>query len=448
MDSSRNLRRAVFAGFVAATIAGCSAATPSLSPAPSATAVATIGATSPGPSATILATSSPSAAPETAAPSGSPSLAPYPELSIPADLIHQIPLPAGAEVLGADPDNPFWGEIAADGDWLATKLSFQGLAPGHDTQLYAVNIITGASRRLADHSARVSVANGRAAWVDPKCVYTDPWEGEVCSAWTLHLMDLATGSDRVVATGSVTERVADFLWLYQKQVIPTAALSSDTLAYTTGDLKHGFTLHLLSISSRSERTVGLGGMIQEMSWAGGDLMWIEDTDLHHDNGASPSYTGTRLMLLRAGAEEASQIGLGPVALVADSTGIVWTDSHTLLRASGPDWTSVGLGPLLSLQTVDWVSLSLLIRISDGWTGWLEPVAITTDCPASRDLGLTLSGAYRSCVDPYLVLRPQDSVPRVVPYGSYLSGGWLFLVPRDPATEQPTGFEAVRIADLH
>ena len=453
MDSSRGLRRAIFAVVVSMTIAACSAATLSTSPAPSPSAVATVGAPTANPSATIPAAPSPSPAPETAAPSGSQSPARYPEMPIPANLIHTIPVPAGAEVV-----DPMWGEISAEGDWLATQFSFEGAALGHDKQLYAVNIATGTSRRLADHFALASVANGRVAWVDPTCGYHAPSAlfgdvPSVCTAWALHLMDLATGSDRVVASGSVTEGVSDELEDIgdEQTVMPTAALSSDTLAYSTGDLKDGFRLHMLSISSGSERMVGLGGMIEEMSWAGNDLVWIEDTDLHHDNGGPHGadepyyYTGTRLMLLQAGAEVATRIGSSPISFEADTTGIVWTDDQAAFyRASGPGWASAGLGPLPSFRTieysgypipvasVDFMSNVPLISISGGWLGWF------VESGAGPTTG----------TDPYLVLPPQGSVPRVVPYGSYLSGGWLFLIPRDPATERPTGFEAVRIADLH
>jgi hypothetical protein len=396
-----------------------------------------------------------SAALETAVASGSQSPTQYPEMLIPADLIHAIPLPAGAEVTGADVDNPFWGQISADGDWLATQFSFQGVAPGRDEQLYAVNIMTGVSRRLADHSAQVRVANARAAWVDPKCVCTYTamtGEKDVCTAWTLHLMDLTTGTDRVVTHGSITEQVSDAMLAFgePQDVMPTAALSSDTLAYTTGDLGTGFTLHLLSISTGAERTVELGGMIEEMYWAGDDLVWIEDTDLHHDNGGPPVgasgpyyYTGTRLMLLGAGAEVAIQIGSSPVSLIADTTGIVWSamsGTIAFLRASGPDWTSVDLGPLLTYKTVDSLPAPLM-SISDGWTGWTAAqLCSPITGPFTNATGQPL------CHDPYLVAE-SDSAPQEVRYGGYLSGGWLFIVPRDPATDEPTGFEAVRIGDL-
>ena len=439
MDTSRNLRRAVFAALACGAIAGCTLATLSPSAAPPATTVATAEAPSASPSATVPPTSSPSTAPKTAMPSGSPSSAKYPDVPVPADKLHEIPLPAGMDLENAfDPEYP---GIAADGDWLVTQFPFKDLPPGRDHQLYAIDIVTGASRRLADHQADGSVANGRAAWVDPICKYYVPgkWSGvlpdqtPVCTSWKLHLMDLATGADQVVASGAISESVSDALLSYgdQERVIPTAALSSGTLAYTTGDLKNGFTLHLLSISSGTERTVGLGGMIQEMHWAGSDLVWIEDTGLHHDKGGPQSgalswyYTGTRLMLLPAGAGEASAIGSRATSLVADSTGIVWGQYLEFFRASGPDWTSVSWGVLPSLA----------VTVSNGWAAWFDSTFnSTTDDP-------------RVWVATYLVMRPQDSVPHVVRHGCDMSGGWIFLASRDPETNRPTGLEAVRIADL-
>jgi hypothetical protein len=368
-------------------------------------------------------------------------------MHIPADLIHKVRLPAGAVVVGADSDWPFYGEIATDGDWMVTELGFQGLTPGHDRQLYAVNIITGVSRHLADHQAGGSVANGRVAWVDPKCTYfAGDGEPETCTAWTLHLMDLATGSDRVVATGPITEGVGSTLWAYGDEwfhagvedVMPRAELSSDTLAYSTGDLKHGFTLHLLSISSGSERTLALGGMIQKMRWVGEDLVWVEATDWHV-GGYSPDYSGTRLMLLRGGMGVAYQIGSNAASLRADSTSIVWQHfdgQFAIFRSSPPDWRPVVLGPIPSEADLDFTNDEPQISISDGWTGWSDTDSVE-DGPAH----------WLAHLEAYVVLGPRDSEPRVVHDGCYLSGGWLFLVTRDKHA-QPTGFEAVRLADLH
>ena len=435
MSSYRNLRRAVFAVVVSGTLAGCATAAVSPSATPTATAAS--------PSTTVAPTSSPSAPPETASPFSSPSSAQYPEVPVPANKLHKVALPAGIDLEYAF--DPRWPGIAADGDWLVAQFPYKDLPPGRDNQLYAIDIVTGASRRLADHQANGSVANGRAAWVDPICKYYVPGTSNgalpdqtpVCTSWKLHLMDLATGADQIVAGGAISESVSDALLSYgdEERVVPTAALSSDTLAYTTGDLKNGFTLHLLSISSGTERTVGLGGMIQELHWAGGDLVWIEDTDLHHDDGgpqvgaySAYYYTGTRLMLLRAGTGEASAIGSSPVRLAADSTGIVWTREYVdSFRAAGPDWKSAQLG---------WgVSASLAVTVSNGWMAWFDSSFNSTiDDP-------------RVWISMYVVMRPQDSAPHVIRHGCDMSGGWIFLAPRDPETNQPTGLEAVRITDL-
>jgi hypothetical protein len=397
-----------------------------------------------GPQATIEATASPSAAP-----TGTPGLAQY-LVQVPTDKVHQVPLPAGAE-LNTD------SRIAADGDWLVAEFAVQGAAPGHEQQLYAVNIATGASRRLADHSVTAyrsaysnsqargaSVANGRVAWVDPTCTYTVSIGAldAVCTAWKLHLMDLATGVDRIVANGSISEKSSSAVLDYGDavDVVPEAALSSDTLAYTTGNLKAGFKLHLLTISSGSERTVGLDGMTEDMRWVGNDLAWLEDSDLHHDGpvlGVSTKdyFADTRLMLLQAGSNEASQIDTNTYAFEADSSGIVWSDFSSgfcpliLCRTSGPDWTVGWVGPNdhNGYYPTVWPDAAM----SSGWIGW--------------------SGGYNPSVYPavemYTVLRPQDSEPHVVRYGAGMSGGWLFLIPRDPATQKATGLEAVRISDL-
>ena len=180
MDTSRKLRRAVFAALACGAIAGCTLATLSPSAAPPATTVATAEAPSASPSATVPPTSSPSTAPKTAMPSGSPSSAKYPDVPVPADKLHEIPLPAGMDLENAfDPEYP---GIAADGDWLVTQFPFKDLPPGRDHQLYAIDIVTGASRRLADHQADGGVANGRAAWVDPICKYYVPGKWSVTAA--------------------------------------------------------------------------------------------------------------------------------------------------------------------------------------------------------------------------------------------------------------------------
>jgi hypothetical protein len=371
------------------------------------------------------AANSPTAA-ETLAPtpSASPSTGSYPELAIPQQLRHVLPLPVGAEIADGE-------VIAAAGDWLVTNLSFLNDPPGHQQQLYAVNISSGAARRLADHYAEASIAGNRVAWLDPTCQYKTqvPVGGSdaVCTEWKLHLTDLASGSDRIVASGSITEGVTTPIFEYGdgEDVAPRTALSADTLAYSTGDLVHGFTLHLLTLSSGAERTVGLGGMVDEMRWAGGDLTWIEDTDLRHDglaNGLATAdyYTGTRLMLLPAGATQARQIPTTPFWLEADSTGVTWENSNSrsddVWRAAAPDWQPVHLATS---------STAGLVGVSSGWAGWTDEWVVG-----------------------YLVLRPHDSGPHVIPDGFGLSGGWLFLSKRDESTLQHTDLEAVPIADLN
>ena len=383
---------------------------PAATPSPSA-------AGSPGGSA------GPSAETQTPSPaSGSPGS--LPELAIPHELLHEVPLPSPGE-LG-------FGNLAADGDWLVTNFFFEGQPYGHQDQLYALNLITGVSKRLADHYGEASVAASRVAWLDATCVWaTQPSVGgsnTVCSAWKIRLIDLAGGSERIVTSGAITEGVDTPIYGYGggEDVVPRVALSADTLAYSTGDLKRGFVLHLLTLSSGKERTVRLAAMVDEMRWAGDDLAWIECTDLRTDgieNGYYHAryYAGTRLMILPAGATAAREVASDPGSMEAESGRLIWDDSYMsgygngVWVANAPDWQPIR-PPTNSSATS--------LGVSAGWTGWFD-----------------------SDLNSLVVLRPQDSAPRAIRDGVGLSGGWIFISKSDADTLRHTTLEAVRIADL-
>jgi hypothetical protein len=383
---------------------------------------------SPSPSATP---SGPVATP-TPSPSPVPSpTGPYSELRIPSQLIRQIPLPSGANVR--------YGIVAADGNWLVANLTFLGESLGHQEQLYALNILTGETRRLADHGAAASVSADRLAWLDATCQYIPSVGGRTsnCSSWRLQLTDLTSGSDRVVASGRITEAVTTLVYQYGggEQVAPILALGASTLAYTTGDLRHGFTLHLLDLASSSERTIKLAGMVDVMGWAGSDLAWIEDTDLRHDGLGigyfNPDYyAGTRLMVLASDMTEPREVATpsatNPIWLATDTSGLYWGSNQPspgYYVAAAP-YTQLSYGGTVSETGTSYVD------VSGGWTGWSATVVV--------------GGKWE---DAYLVRGPAESRPRAVANGIDMSGGWLFLAHRDPETLEPMDLEAVRIADL-
>jgi hypothetical protein len=376
----------------------------------------------PSPSGAGLPGSSNTPLVEAASPSpGSPV-----ELAMPPGLLHEVPLPAGAELR--------FGNLAADGEWLVANLFFEGQPNGHQDQLYALNLSTGASKRLADHHGDASVAGSRVAWLDTTCVW--PTESSVggssavCSAWEIRLTDLAAGSDRIVASGAITEAVNTPLAVLGggEDVLPRLALSADTLAYSTGDLTHGFVLHLVTLSSGEERTVRPSAMIEEMRWAGSDLAWIECTDLRTDgleagHGQARYYTGTRLMLLPAGATAARQVATDPFSLEAEPGRLMWDDSdmsgygNEVWVAGRPEWQPARPPTGASVSSAG---------VSAGWMAWFD---------------------YKLSNRRMMVLRPQDAAPRAIADGIGLSGGWIFISRPDEGTLRQTTLEAVRIADL-
>jgi hypothetical protein len=365
----------------------------------------------------------------TASPSASPAaslIGPYPPLTISGATKRSVQLPAGAQPYGID-------QIQVDGDWLVSNFRFDDQPNGHQDQLYAVNVATGASRPLADHHAEASLAGSLLAWVDPVCMYpSQPAVGSdntVCTAWRLHLTDLDTGADRVVASGSVPGRISTPVYEYGngEEMLPRAALSATTLAYSTGDLETGFVLHLLSLATGTEREVKLAGMVDEMRWAGDDLAWIEDTDLRSDGIAqgyvqAQYYAGTRLMLLAAAAESARAVGSDPYWLEGEPGLLVWSDpgpngSGEVLRAFAPDWQGTVV-PVASSASV--------MEVASGWIGWFD---------------------YQLPVDTTVVLRPGHSEPEAIAGCLAISGDSLILVDRDPITLEVVAMQLVRIADL-
>jgi hypothetical protein len=373
-----------------------------------------------GPIATAAPSSppspTPSAVPSTPAPSLLASEEPNPALEIPQELRRTIPIPAGAQLLDL---------VAADGDWVAVMLTPTDGGTATDT-LYAYNLVTGVSRELPGSSG-AGVSEGRMAWLDWTCTASGGVPGgAVCTSWKLHLTDLETGSDRVVVSGKSPETVGSPLYpIGDETVGPALALRADTLAYSTGGLASGFTLHLVTLSSGAERTIELEGMVEEMHWAGADLVWVEYTDLQLGglaNGYSSdaNYTATRLMLLPDGGSAARQIAEGPFWLAAEEGRCIWDTSdiggegNEVWMAEAPDWQPVRLATSSAAATMG---------VSSGWAGW-----------GDYDLNV------------FLVQRRGDSAPRPVPDGYGLAGGWLFLAKPDDGGRHTT-LEAVRIADL-
>ncbi|MGD0248374.1 MAG: hypothetical protein ABSB75_04900 [Candidatus Limnocylindrales bacterium] len=166
------------------------------------------------------------------------------------------------------------------------------------------------------------------------------------------------------------------------------------------------------------------GESHRSGWAGQNLAWVEDDDLHAAGTgpagyAYPYYLGSHLMWLPAGASEASRIADNAYMLDADTGEITWdTGGCEIWTASAPGWRPVDTG-----------YEGCPAFVSGGWLGW--------------------TGAYRNAS--LAILGPGDSEPRGVPDGVALTGGWLILGSRPG---QPTGYlavptklEVVRVSDL-
>ena len=352
-------------------------------------------------------------------------------LVVPGTMRTKVPLPAGAEVDTAT--------LVADSDWLVMGVSFPD-APTSEA-LYAANLHTGALRKIRDSAAfdsvptAISVAGSQAAWADSTCEssWPSPMPTEQahplpqvrCSSWRVVLTDLDTGSTTVVAQGSNPDIVNEVISQDTPvPVVPSVALGDGQLAYTTGDLSHGIVLNILTLSSGATRTMQLGGPIEEMSWAGQNLAWVEEDDLHAagtgpgDYG-NPYYLGSHLMWLPQGSSEAHQIADDAYFLDADTGEIAWdTGGCEMWTASAPGW-----------QPADTGYEGCPAFVSGGWLGW-------------SDAFLNASLA---------ILAPGDSEPRGVPDGVALTGGWLILgsQPGQPTgyLVAPTQLGVVRVSDL-
>ncbi len=257
-------------------------------------------------------------------------------------------------------------------------------------------------------------ANVESSWPSPMPTeQAHPLPQVRCSSWRVVLTDLDTGASRVVAQGSNPDMVNDPMAQDTPvPVVPTVALGDDALAYTTGNLANGIKLNVLTLSSGTTRTLPLGGPLEEMSWAGQDLAWVEDADLQAAGTgpeagayANPYYLGSQLMVLPNGASVARPIAEGAYRLDADTGEITWdTGGNEVWTARSPDWQPVQAGYESNSGPF----------ISDGWLGW--------------------AGTWRET--PFLILGPHDAAPRVVSDGLALSGGWLIL---GSQPGQPAGY---------
>jgi hypothetical protein len=173
-----------------------------------------------------------------------------------------IPLPAGAQLNTR-------GYLVADADWVVVTVTLPAATPSATESVYAINIKSGASRKLLDtnmlDSGFLSLAGSRVAWASWTCSAVA--ETVSCSSWRITMVDLDTGGSRIVAQGSDPD-VAVEADQNDTSLIPALALSADTLAYTSGDLKGGFRLNLLTLSSGATRTIALGGPVEQIAWAG------------------------------------------------------------------------------------------------------------------------------------------------------------------------------------
>ncbi len=347
-------------------------------------------------------------------------------LSIPASVRRNVSLPAGAQV------DTFL--LVADSDWLVMGIAFLD-SPTSET-LYAANLNTGALRKISDASAfnalpfDISVAGSQVAWAESNCVSSWPSPMSTneahplpqvrCSSWRVVLTDLDTGASRVVAQGINPDMINDPSSQDAVPVVPTVALGDHRLAYTTGDLAHGITLNVLTLSSGATRTLPLGGPLEEMRWAGEDLAWLEDTDLQAAGTgpggyANPYYLDSQLMVLPNGATAARRITNGGYWLEADTGEIAWdTGGNEVWTALSPGWQPVQAG----------FESDSAPSVSSGWLAWVG------------------SGLF-------LVRPPGGPTQLVVPDGAAVTGGWLILGEHSeqPVGYSPTKLEAIRVSDL-
>jgi hypothetical protein len=327
-----------------------------------------------------------------------------------------LPLPVGGQLNAR-------GYLVADADWVVVTVTVPAATPSATESVYAINVKSGASRKLLDtnmlDSGFLSLAGSRVAWASWTCSASA--ETVSCRSWRITMVDLDTGVSRIVAQGSDPD-VAVETDQTDMALIPALALSADTLAYTSGDLKGGFRLNMLTLSSGTTRTISLGGPVEQIAWAGTDLAWVEDADFHDtaydlDHGnRNPYYTSSRLMLLSDGATAPRHIEAdGPYWLTADAGLVVWDiGGDQMWTVTTPNWQ-----PIQSKFTADSAPFA-----SDGWLGW-----------ASGGDGL-----------PFLVIGPGDSVQRVVPDGVALSGGWM-LLGSQPGQYGPTNLDVVPLSAL-
>ncbi len=416
---------AIAVGLTAALLYWRNSSTPTISASASPTGSPTMptGTRSPA------ATETPLFPKETQFPNSTPSSA-RTVLDIPASLRTNVPLPTGGEVDTS--------RLVGDSDWLVMGVTFPD-APTTEA-LYAANVHTGALRKIREASVLysvpqyLSVAGSQAAWADVSCQTSMPSPMPTeqahiqplvrCSNWRVVLTDLDTGASTVVAQGSNPPTINGLLSGGGEPpvpAVPAVALGDGGLAYTTGDLAHGFKVNLLTLASGSTRTVPLGGPVEEMSWAGQDLAWVEDTGLQPAGafGGSPypSYSGSRLMLLANGASTARRIADGAYWLAADAGAISWGCDGSVARA--PGWEPIVVADGGGCPA----------SVSDGWLGW------TVQYPNAN----------------FVILGPTASEPVGILDGIALTGGWLVLGSQ-PAYQPgfmliPTKLEVVPISEL-
>ncbi len=386
-------------------------ATVSASTSPTGVPTAPTLPSSPIPTGTALAKDTPFSTPSSASTL----------LVVPAAMRMNVPLPAGAQV-----DT---NRLVADGDWLVMGIYYHGSL---SEALYAANLHTGALRKIRDAAVfssvpiDISVAGSQAAWADLTCqssmpspMPTEQAHPQVqvhCSSWRVVLTDLDTGASRIVAQGSNPEIVNEAIsGDTPVPAVPTVALGDGVLAYTTGDLTHDIKLNLLTLSSGATRTLPLGGPVEQMRWAGGDLAWVEDPDLQPAGtygSTYPSYSGSHLMLLPKGFSEARLIADGAYWPAADTTEIAWdTGGCEMWIVSAPFRQPAPTG-----------YEGCPAFVSGGWLGW----------------GVGYKNAS------FLIQGPSDSEPRGVPDGVALTGGWLIL---GSQPDQQAKLEVVRLSDL-
>ncbi len=350
-----------------------------------------------------------------------------PLLEIPAALRHRVAFPEGATEVR---------DIKADGPWALFDFFSPDQPNGRQDQLWALDIDEGRALLLDEHGGQGAVSANRAAWVEAICTYTaEPavgGKGAECTGWRIHLADLVKGDRHLVRSGDVVDEIYTPMFEYSGEfILPRVALSPDTLAYTSGDIRHGFVLHLLPLAGGAERAIKLGGPVDQIEWTGMGFAWIENAGLHSDGlskgmGSPHYYSANRVMVLPLNSTAARELGSGAMYLAAGGGGAAWVASEPTdewgdvpsWRANHPDWVTAPLAPDSGVDTV---------ALSGDWVGWT--------LHSLPDL------------DHWLVLRPQDSAPVLIRGCAGMSGGLLFLVDRAPDTFAITGFWAVRIADI-